>query len=471
MSKNHKANTPSQSGLSGPTRFLVTAAAFVVIVAGMKAAVDIIVPFLMAVFLAIISTPALFWLKKKGLSALLAILVVSLVILLAGLLFGTVLTTSIADFTQDLPQYTKKLDDELRKMEHQWNIWLDKQRLPFQNQNEDSQEPVNGQAAYPHVESPDAKETELQILQPVLDSDGVADSENGDPVEKVKEEAKAKVEAEAQAKAEEENPIAYKIAETLVTEPDPNAAEEPEPIEPQTSEAGPEDQDPLSITRLLGAGGGVKLMADLLSQLGSIMADGLLIYLTMVFILLEASILPGKIQAAMKGSPETFDNLAGIAGDVKKYLALKTAISLATGVIITIWLGILGVKYAMLWGLIAFLLNFVPNIGSIIAAIPACALALVQLGVGSAALAALGYIVVNMVIGNFIEPRLMGRRLGLSTLVVFLSLVFWGWVLGPMGMLLSVPLTMTIKIILQSHPDTKTFAILLGSQNPPPGKS
>jgi predicted PurR-regulated permease PerM len=451
--KNKKAITPTQTGLSGPTRFLVTAAAFVVVVAGMKAAVDIIVPFLMAIFLAIISTPALFWLKKKGLSALLAILVVSLVILLAGLLFGTVLTTSIADFTQDLPQYTNKLDDELRKMERQWNTWLDKQRLPFQNQNEDSQEPVNGQAASPGVES----ETELEPVSDVS--------------EQLNEQAKAKVKAEAQAKAEEENPLAYKIAKSMVKDDDPNAAEGQETIEAiQTPDAALDEKDPLSITRLLGTGGGVKLMADLLSQLGSIMADGLLIYLTMVFILLEASILPGKIQAAMKGSRETFDNLVGIAGDVKKYLALKTAISLATGVIITIWLGILGVKYAMLWGLIAFLLNFVPNIGSIIAAIPACALALVQLGLGSAALAALGYIVVNMVIGNFIEPRLMGRRLGLSTLVVFLSLVFWGWVLGPMGMLLSVPLTMTIKIILQSHPDTKTFAILLGSQNPPPGK-
>ena len=131
------------------------------------------------------------------------------------------------------------------------------------------------------------------------------------------------------------------------------------------------------------------------------------------------------------------------------------------------WLTVLGVKYPIVWGLIAFLLNFVPNIGSIIAAIPACILAFLQLGPGVAALAALGYVVVNIVLGNLIEPRLMGQRLGLSTLVVFLSLVFWGWVLGPVGMLLSVPLTMTVKIVLQSHPDTSKLAILLDSQRPP----
>lgn len=388
--KDNQAQTSAHpAGLSGPTRFLVTAAAFVVVVAGMKAAVDIVVPFLMAVFLAIISTPALFWLKTKGVTTPFAILLVSLVILLAGLLIGTVLTTSVADFTSDLPQYTKKLDAELRNLEQKWNDWADE----FHKFGQD------------------------KTNQPKMQS----------------------------------TPSEEPGGETEITIP-----------------AVSNDKEPLSITRLLDAGALMQLMGDLLSQLGGIVADGFLIYLTMVFILLEASILPGKIQAAMQKSPETFENLTSIAGDVKKYLAMKTAVSLATGALITIWLMILGVKYPIVWGLIAFLLNFVPNIGSIIAAIPACALAFLQLGAGSAALAALGYLVVNVVIGNFIEPRLLGQRLGLSTLVVFLSLVFWGWVLGPMGMLLSVPLTMTVKIALQSHPDTRTFAILLGSQNPPP---
>ena len=126
-------------------------------------------------------------------------------------------------------------------------------------------------------------------------------------------------------------------------------------------------------------------------------------------------------------------------------------------------LALIGVDYPVLWGALAFLLNFIPNIGSIIAAVPPVLLALIQLGVAQAALVAGGFLVINMAIGNFLEPRYMGQGLGLSTLVVFLSLVFWGWVLGPVGMLLSVPLTIAVKIALEVRPDTRWMAIMLGS--------
>ena len=115
----------------------------------------------------------------------------------------------------------------------------------------------------------------------------------------------------------------------------------------------------------------------------------------------------------------------------------------------------------MLWSVTAFLFNFIPNIGSIIAAVPAVLLAFVQLGPTTAGLAAIGYVVTNMVMGNVIEPRFMGRGLGLSTLVVFLSLIFWGWLLGTVGMLLSVPLTMIVKLALESSDDSRWLALLL----------
>ena len=119
------------------------------------------------------------------------------------------------------------------------------------------------------------------------------------------------------------------------------------------------------------------------------------------------------------------------------------------------------VDYPLLWGLLAFLLNYIPNLGSIIAAVPTVLLTLVQLGWSAALIVFAGYSVVNVVIGSFIEPRFMGKGLGLSTLVVFLSLVFWGWVLGPVGMLLSVPLTMTLKIALESSEENRWLAKLL----------
>jgi len=100
---------------------------------------------------------------------------------------------------------------------------------------------------------------------------------------------------------------------------------------------------------------------------------------------------------------------------------------------------------------------------AIIAAIPAVLFALAQLGPGRAVLLAAGYLIVNLVLGNIVEPQLIGRTLGLSSLVVFLSLVFWGWVWGPVGMLLSVPLTMIIKIMLESTEDFRWFAIMLDS--------
>jgi len=143
-------------------------------------------------------------------------------------------------------------------------------------------------------------------------------------------------------------------------------------------------------------------------------------------------------------------------------------VSFFTGMTAGVWVGVLGVDFAILWGLLAFLLNYVPTIGSILAAVPPVPLAFVQFGPGKALLVAAGYIVINVVIGNLIEPRIMGKGLGLSTLVVFLSLLFWGWALGTIGMLLSVPLTMVVKIALEGHPNTRWAAVLLGSGVPEP---
>jgi len=147
---------------------------------------------------------------------------------------------------------------------------------------------------------------------------------------------------------------------------------------------------------------------------------------------------------------------------VNRYLIIKTAVSIATGAAVTLWLTILGVDYPILWGVVAFLFNFVPNIGSIIAAVPALLLALVQLGPEAVLYTGAGYVVINLVVGNAVEPRFMGRGVGLSTLVVFVSLVFWGWTLGLVGMLLSVPLTMIVKIALESKDETRWIAVLLG---------
>lgn len=211
----------------------------------------------------------------------------------------------------------------------------------------------------------------------------------------------------------------------------------------------------------------MSVVASTLAGLRAVLTNIFLILLTVVFILLEASGFPQKLRAALTDPDESLARLDKISESVNHYLLLKTLFSMFTGAAIWIWLLILGVDHPLLWGLLAFLLNFVPNIGSMIAAVPAVLLALIQLGTSSALLTLLGYAVVNVSIGSIIEPKFMGRGLGLSTLVVFLSLIFWGWVLGPVGMLLSVPLTMIVKIALESDDDTRWIGILLGSGPPP----
>jgi predicted PurR-regulated permease PerM len=190
----------------------------------------------------------------------------------------------------------------------------------------------------------------------------------------------------------------------------------------------------------------------------------LLVMLTVAFILLEASSFPHKLRSIL-GNPElAFPQVTKFVDDIRRYMIIKTIISLMAGGIIGLWLFILGVDYPILWGFLAFLLHYVPNMGIILAAIPAVLLAFLQLGVESAMLVAAGYLTVGFIFGNVVEPRLMGRKLGLSTLVVFLSLMFWGSLLGPIGVILCVPLTMSLKFAFESSKGAQWIAVLLGSE-------
>jgi predicted PurR-regulated permease PerM len=209
--------------------------------------------------------------------------------------------------------------------------------------------------------------------------------------------------------------------------------------------------------------------ATLLTELGSALSNIVLVLLTIAFILLEVDTLPQKLSTVLGNPRQGFPQVTAFVGEIVHYVLIKTGISLLTGALVGTWLAILGVDFAVLWGFIAFLLNYVPSVGSTVAAIPAVLLALVQLGPGRAALAAGGYMAVNFILDNVIETRLMGRRLHLSTLVVFLSLILWGGLLGPVGMVLCIPLTMTLKFACEQGEGTRWIAALLapGVPNPP----
>lgn len=208
----------------------------------------------------------------------------------------------------------------------------------------------------------------------------------------------------------------------------------------------------------------MKMISAILSGFGNVLANSFLILLTVIFILLEASSFSKKIAAFSQGESGS-DFSSVFAEKLRTYMSIKTGMSALTGLLVALWLWILGVDYPALWGVLAFMLNYVPNIGSIIAAVPAVLLALIQLGSGSAVLVMIGYMTINIVVGNVIEPKYMGKGLGLSALVVFLSLVFWGWVLGTVGMLLSVPLTVAVKLALDSKKESQWLGALLGSNH------
>jgi predicted PurR-regulated permease PerM len=204
-------------------------------------------------------------------------------------------------------------------------------------------------------------------------------------------------------------------------------------------------------------------VANTISAFGNVLTNYFLILFIVMFTLLEAAGFSNKLKMAFNNTDQSIATFHRFSENMNKYLTIKTFISMITGLLVYISLSLINLDHAIMWGLIAFFLNYIPNIGSIIASIPAIIIALIQLNFYYALLVALIYLVINVVMGSIIEPRYLGKELGLSTLIIFLSLVFWGWLLGPVGMLLSVPLTMVVKIWLESNDDSKWIAVMLGS--------
>ena len=186
-----------------------------------------------------------------------------------------------------------------------------------------------------------------------------------------------------------------------------------------------------------------------------------IVLLTLVFLLVESAAFPSKLARLPVPVRDGFRQLTNVSRELQRYLVIKTLVAAAIGLVIGIWVAVLGVDFAVLCALLAFALHFVPNVGAVLAAVPAMVLAFVQYDLSKSLAVCLGYLVVGFVLGNLAEPALLGRRLNLSPLAVFLSLVFWGWLWGAIGMFLSVPLTMAIKILLERSRGWRWAARLL----------
>lgn len=196
----------------------------------------------------------------------------------------------------------------------------------------------------------------------------------------------------------------------------------------------------------------------------SMLSSAVLILVYTIFLLIEISGFPAKLNEAFSPSQPPYRYLNLVTANLRSFLVTQTELSLITGVGVTIALWFLGVEFALLWGFVAFLMNFIPYIGSIVAAVPAVIVAFIQFGPSTTVLWVIGaYLVVNIVVNYAIYPRLMSQGVDLSMFIVLASMIFWGWVLGPIGLILAVPLTAVVKISLESYAGSRWLGVMLGS--------
>lgn len=338
---------------SPAAKTLLVLACFIIVLAGIKAASAIMVPFFLSVFIAIACGPLIMWFSRKGIPKWASVSLVILIILVIGFMLAGLVGQSMSEFRSNMPVYKEQLTTQF--------TWIADQLARFN----------------------------IQLNRELIEQH-------------------------------------------------------------------------------LNPGMAMSIATNFLSGMGGVLSNLALILLTVIFMLFESESFPRRIHIALADPSMQFAHIDRFIQSVNSYLAIKTLVSLFTGLIIGVFLWILGIDHFLLWAVLAFLLNYIPNIGSFIAAVPAVLMALIEQGMGVAGLTALGFVVVNTVMGNVVEPRFMGRGLGLSTLVVFLSLIFWGWLLGSVGMLLSVPLTMVVKIALESREESKWLAVLLSSAGSEP---
>jgi AI-2 transport protein TqsA len=210
--------------------------------------------------------------------------------------------------------------------------------------------------------------------------------------------------------------------------------------------------------------GVASFMGSTVGTVASVVSTLTLVLILMVFILMEGAGTMSRFMAIHLAGGPNFSGLANSASDIQKYLGIKTAISAATGALATAWCMIFDLPYPVLWGLVAFVFNFIPAVGSIVAALPPVLVALVQSGPGSAVGVMIGYLAINFSLGNFLEPTLLGRRFGVSSLVIVLSVLFWGWLWGIVGMFLAVPLTMLLKMMLDHSEEFRWLSVAMAKK-------
>ncbi|MCU0794785.1 MAG: AI-2E family transporter [Akkermansiaceae bacterium] len=385
---------------------LLLLASLVVVTAGLKAAQGFLVPVLLAFFVATVSFPITAWLRQRRVPRAIAVMLTVLVdfAFLTGLVFLVI--SAVGD------------------LQTKWNT------------------------EYSNLSIQKLK----SVVATVSDSEARMrdwwNSSMGGPL------SPEELEKAPKAKPVPESEIPDATDESSVRPEDTGVSQAAEVIIGQLQE--------LQFSQVWNLGTG--LLGSVVSFLGT----SLVVIILTVFMLTEARMFGRRMEAVCEAKGPNIQRMLSAVKDTQRYLGIKTAISLATGLLAALLCWAANLDFWPLWGIVAFALNFIPVVGSIIAAVPAVLLALLVSGPTQGIVIASGYFVINTFLGNFLEPMLMGRRFGLSTLVVLISVMFWGWLWGPVGALLAVPLTMMVKVILDNSEEFRWIAVAIGSESKPP---
>lgn len=330
---------------------LITLASIIIIFAGLKAANSVVVPFLLATFIAIVTSPVLDALEKIKIPRTISFIFVAFLLLGFLAFIGSVAVTTMFDFLGQLPEFNRKFQVLL-------NEWMEK------------------------LNSTDFRD--MIVFDPNMF-----------------------------------NLESNKIITTT---------------------------------------------SSLVRKTGSMMSMWLFILLLVAFMLFETRVMQEKVKYLSRKYSNAVVFVNSFVYNLKRYLFIKTIVSVATGLIIGFGLYYLGIPYAVLWGIVAFIMNYIPTIGSFVAAVPAVFVALISGNFSDTIWVVALYVAVNTIFGVILEPRLVGEELGISTITVLFSLLLWGYVLGIGGLFLAVPLTMTIQIALKINPKTEFIAVMLSNK-------
>lgn len=502
--------------------YAVVLAAAIIILGGIHASRSILGPIFLAAFFSAMLVSPLRWLRSKGFSQAFSLCAVIIFVLAVGLGTMTVVGAQLAQFAKDIPTYRDLFNEELKS--YNLNVgdfvpFLKEEETPDE-QNEATDENAAELALERRVRDEvdrAVKNVRMREAAEKANAPGVAPGFSGETTKFLKETANpanvafgdgARVtpvaywtqdddganEQTGLTPTMEENsgvltavdapegltPQAPKsgLIETTLGETEDaeiaetDVAEELEPL--VAAEESGEEREPLASVpqvSVVDAGSNelFRFLAGLASELSYFASNGFIITLLIIFMLCETTSTPKKLAAALGKQGFVNEHIQKVVADIRNYMVIKTWMSLGVGTSVTLLLVVSDVQYPLLWGFVAFLLNYIPNIGSVVAAIPPIVLATVEHGLVVGAVDAVFFVIINCTIGYAIEPRLLGNGLDLSPLIVLIALILFGWLLGPIGMFLSPPLAVIMKIIFQSFPETRWIAVLMANRPPKEG--